>query len=241
METFNIPYLGCYQFRSSWNTTITELATGKEQRIANWDRAKRAWTIEFKKDIATIAEARDFFNRHKGKYGDFYFTPPPKNSNDVPAPIVAHFDSDVFEVAIQYNAVGTFTLTIVESVPGGEPPADTIDIFNILFLGVYQFRVEWNTTTTPPTAGAEQRWANWDAPRYRWEIEFKKNLDIIDQARTFFDMKRGRYRKFLFNPPKQKADDFPEPVWVRFDTDDFLVDVKYHAAGTFTLPIIEVR
>lgn len=241
METFNIPYLGCYQFRSSWYTTVTELSTGKEQRIANWDRAKRAWTIELKKDIATIGETRDFVNRHKGKYGDFLFPLPPKNSSDVPEAIVAHFDSDNFDAAIQYNAAGVFTLTIVESIPGGDPPANTIDTFNIPFLGVYKFRSEWNTTTTPATAGVEERWANWDAPRYRWEIEFKKDLDVIDQARIFFDMKMGKYRKFLFNPPKQKTGDFPEPVYARFDTDEFKVDIRYHATGTFILPIIEVR
>lgn len=114
METFNIPFLGVYQFKSSWNTTITPLSSGKEQRIANWDEPRRAWIIEFKKDLDTIDQARAFFDARKGKYEAFLFVPPPKNSTDVPVPVKVRFDTDDFDAQIKYNAAGTFTLPIIE-------------------------------------------------------------------------------------------------------------------------------
>lgn len=114
METFNIPFLGCYQFKSSWNTTVTDLSSGKEQRIANWDEPRRAWIIEFKKDIDTIDKARAFFDARKGKYESFLFIPPPKNSTDDQTAVTVRFDSDDFDATVKYNASGTFSLRLIE-------------------------------------------------------------------------------------------------------------------------------
>ena len=114
METFSIPYKDVYQFKSSWNTTVTEAASGKEQRIANWDRSRRAWSIEFKKTITVINQARAFFDARKGKYEAFWFIPPKDYPDDPdPAPVKVRFDTDDFEAQINYSG-GTFTLPILE-------------------------------------------------------------------------------------------------------------------------------
>jgi hypothetical protein len=113
METFNIPYREIYQFKSSWSTTVTDLSSGKEQRIANWDHPRQAWAIEMEKTLEIIDQARVFFDARRGKYEAFWFLPPKKNPTDVPVPVKVRFDTDDFEASITYTA-GTFTLTVIE-------------------------------------------------------------------------------------------------------------------------------
>jgi phage-related protein len=113
METWNIPYLDVYQYKSTWNTSITPAASGAEQRRANWDSAKKGWSIEMKKSIDIINAAIAFFDARKGMYEAFYFVPPKAHPEDVtPTPVKVRFDSDTFEAAVTYGA-GTFTLNIV--------------------------------------------------------------------------------------------------------------------------------
>jgi uncharacterized protein (TIGR02217 family) len=108
METFDIPYREVYQFKSSWSTTVTDLTSGKEQRIANWDSPRRAWEIEMQKTLEIIDQARVFFDARKGKYEAFWFTPPHSDT-----PVKVRFDTDDFEASITYSA-GTFTLKVIE-------------------------------------------------------------------------------------------------------------------------------
>jgi hypothetical protein len=115
-----------------------------------------------------------------------------------------------------------------------------METFDIPYREVYQFKSTWNTTVTDLSSGKEQRIANWDSPRRAWVIEMQKTLEIINQARVFFDARKGKYEAFWFKPPKNKPDDpEPDPVKVRFDTDDFEASITY-TAGTFTLKVIEV-
>lgn len=109
-----------------------------------------------------------------------------------------------------------------------------METFNIPYQQVYQFQSSWNTTVTDLSSGKEQRIANWDSPRRGWEIVMEKTLEIIEQARVFFDARKGRYEAFWFIPPHSDT-----PVKVRFDTDDFKASITY-SAGTFTLKVIEV-
>ena len=114
METWDIPYINVYQFKSSWNTTVTPLGAGKEQRSANWDSSRRGWTIDMKKTVDTINQARTFFDARKGQYEAFYFVPPKDHPGDPdPAPVKVRFASDDFEAQITYGA-GTFTLNVIE-------------------------------------------------------------------------------------------------------------------------------
>lgn len=123
METLSIPSSPVYQRILQYSTTVTELLSGKEQRVSNWQTPRRAWQLAFEKGPVTLDTLVAFFRSQKGMLGVFKWMDPEGIERYV------RFGNDVLKAAVSWGRYGRIDVLLSEAVPPPESHPTEMPVF----------------------------------------------------------------------------------------------------------------
>lgn len=236
MLTFNIPYKDVYTSEIEFNTQITEMQQGEEQRYPVWTYPKRTFTLKFDKNASGRAELEQFYIETMTQYGGkFYFIWETEKGGNGET-YTCWIDMDSLEQTIQEYG---FTETSLKFVCIDDKAIEPVESLDFYHKAEANYSIAFNVIKDKLMTANYQLRNLWNRPRKSWTLKFDKNATTRKQIEAFFIAKRGKFRGFNWEWKKEFGGD-GNIYNVRFDTDVLNMNIEEYGFSSFEIKLKEV-
>lgn len=236
MLTFNIPYKDVYTSEIEFNTKITEMQQGEEQRYPVWTYPKRTFTLKFDKNASGRAELEQFYIDVMTNYnGQFKFVwEKEKGGNN--KEYTCWIDVDSLAMTIKDYGFCETSLKFIAIDNNAINPVSELDFYH---KAEADYNIHFNVIRDKIVTYNYKLRNLWKLPRKSWTLTFQKNATTRKQLEEFFIAKRGKFRYFKWKWKKECGGD-DKTYNVRFDTDVLSLNIEEYGFSEFKIKLKEV-